>query len=200
MPLDILQVGDPILRQVAKKIPQDEITSPKIKDLIAVMKETMRATPGVGLAAPQIGVSLQLAVIEDCEERMAGMSPEIRRERGREPVQFHVIINPKLTVTNEGPAHFFEACLSVTGCSRITPRALSVRVECLDENGNEKILTATGWYARILQHEIDHLHGKLYIDLADKRTEIVNDVINRQKWLNATSMEIDNFLKKACLE
>ena len=195
MVLEIVQLGDPVLRQVAREVDRNKITSKEIRDLIESMKETMRAAPGVGLAASQIGVSLQIAVIEDCEERMVGMLPEIRLERGRKPIQFHVIINPKLTVIKYEQASFFEACLSVNGCSRITPRAREVRVECLDENGNEKTIDARGWYARILQHEIDHLCGKLYIDVADKKTEIINDETNRKKWLNATSVEIEAFLK-----
>ena len=193
--VDIVQLGDPILRQVAREVDRNKITSKEIRDLIESMKETMRAAPGVGLAAPQIGVSLQIAVIEDCEERMVGMLPEIRSERGRNPIQFHVIINPKLTVTKYEQAFFFEACLSVNGCSRITPRAREVMVECLDENGNERTINASGWYARILQHEIDHLCGKLYIDVSDKKTEILIDETNRKKWLNATSVEIAAFFK-----
>lgn len=196
MILEIVQLGDPVLRQVAQEVNRDEITSSKIKNLIESMKETMRAAPGVGLAAPQVGVPLQIAVIEDPEEFTADMLPNIRRERGRNPVAFHVVINPKLTVINKEKASFFEGCLSVHGYSRVTPRVKSVKVEFLDENGNEKVIEASGWYARILQHEIDHLCGKLYIDIADKRTEIANDDTNRQKWFNASSAEIEKFVEE----
>jgi peptide deformylase len=200
MLLDIVQLGNPILHQPAKAVELTEITSPYIQNLIEEMKETMRAAPGVGLAAPQVRVSLQIAVIEDCEERMSGMLPEIRQERGRQPIVFHVIINPTLTILDldEEKAHFFEACLSVAGTSRITPRASRVKVDCWDEKGQKKIIEASGWYARILQHEIDHLNGKLYIDIADKRTEIVNDEVNRQKWMNAQKCEIMAFYNERC--
>jgi peptide deformylase len=154
------------------------------------MKQIMRNAPGVGLAAPQIGINLQLAVIEDRPEYSASFSPEILAERGRVPVDFHVIINPKLTVTDTTEMLFFEGCLSIAGICRITPRAKSVRVECLDENGNAKTINATGWYARILQHEIDHLNGKLLIDHGDQRTEIIIDETNRKKWLQASKEKI----------
>ncbi len=194
MVLNILQVGDPILRQIAQEVQKEDITSQKIKDYIADMKETMYAAPGVGLAATQVGIPLQIIVIEDCEKYLSTLPSEIRKERERYPVPFHVIINPKITVTSEENAFFFEGCLSVNGCARITPRAKSVRVECLDENGNEKIIHANGWYARILQHEIDHLMGKLFIDRSDKRTEIGMNEYSK-KWLNASAKEIQDFLQ-----
>lgn len=188
---EILQVGNPILRQVAKEVTEEEISSQKIQDYILSMKETMYAAPGVGLAAPQIGIPLQIIVIEDREEYMSSMLPKIREERGRRPVPFHVIINPKLIYVSNEKSIFFEGCLSVQGYSRITPRATHVKVKCLDEKGNNKLIDASGWYARILQHEIDHLMGSLYIDKSDKKTEIVLDDENKKKWLNATAQEIN---------
>lgn len=196
---NILQHDDPILRQVAKEIPIAQIPTQYIQELIESMKKIMRAAPGVGLAAPQVGISLQLAVIEDREEYAAAMLPEIREERGRTSIPFHVIINPKLTVISSEQVQYFEACLSVRGVSRITPRAKNVMVECYDENGDKKIIYAGGWYARILQHEIDHLNGKLYVDLSDPATEILNDEINRKKWLNATSVDVNKYLQASKL-
>jgi peptide deformylase len=197
MLLEILQHNNPILRQIAAEVPIEEITSKHIQDIISSMKETMHAAPGVGLAAPQVGISLQIAVIEDCEAYMSAMTPEIRKERGRDPISFHVIINPKLKIINSTEATYFEGCLSVDGVSRITPRAQKVIVQCYDENGEKRVIHAEGWYARILQHEIDHLNGKLYIDISDKHTEILNNVENRNKWLNATSEDINQYLQNA---
>lgn len=193
---DILQHGNPILRQVAKEVAIDEIQSQYIKDIIESMKETLRSAPGVGLAAPQVGISLQIAVIEDREEYFANMRPAIRKERGRKPISFHVVINPKLTLLAQSDIAFFEGCLSVRNGSRITNRAERVSVECYDENGIKKIIQAEGWYARILQHEIDHLNGKLFIDIADERTEILNNPENRNKWLNATSEEVNQYFQR----
>ena len=127
------------------------------------MRETMRDAPGVGLAAPQVGMGLRLAVIEDPIEYHLDLSPVELAERGRKAVPFHVIINPTLNVAGANVA-FFEGCLSVSGLMAIVPRATSVEVNCLDHHGEARTIQASGWYARILQHEIDHLDGKLYVD------------------------------------
>ena len=134
------------------------------------MRETMREAPGVGLAAPQIGLSIQLAVIEDQVEYLAHHSAEELAETQRSPTPFHVIINPKLSFVDDATAEFFEGCLSVEGYQAVVKRALNVRVECLNERGEEITINAHGWYARILQHEIDHLNGTLYVDRMNTRT------------------------------
>ncbi len=164
MELKILQVGWPGLRQQARPLTVEEIHSADVKRLIEQMRDTMRQAPGVGLAAPQIGQGLQLAVIEDREEYLRGSDPAILQERERVHVPFHVIINPRLTITQETPALFFEGCLSLDGFAALVPRAIAVRVDCLNECGEPMVIQARGWYARILQHEIDHLNGGLYID------------------------------------
>ena len=168
--LPIVRAGDPVLRQVARPLTPDELRSPRITDLIAAMRETMHAAPGVGLAAPQIGEPLQLAVIEDRPEYHQRLSRAELAELGRQPVAFHVIANPHLTVVDPGPAVFAEGCLSVPGYLAQVPRALTVKVEALDHRGEPLTLEATGWYARILQHEIDHLQGTLYVDRMDTRS------------------------------
>jgi peptide deformylase len=161
--LNIVQIGDPLLRQVARELSVQEILSPEIQELITMMKATMRAAPGVGLAAPQIGKSIQLAVIEDVNHDH--LTPEQLSERNRYPVPFHVIINPRLYIEETTETQeFHEGCLSVPEFLGVVPRAESVRVECLNEKGEPIVIQANGWYARILQHEIDHLNGALYID------------------------------------
>jgi peptide deformylase len=177
--LKIVQAGDPVLRQEARPLTADEIASPEIQSLIAHMRDTMRDAPGVGLAAPQIGMSLQLAVIEDREEYLRDIAAEQLAERERKPVGFHAIINPKIAETPDTTVEFFEGCLSLTGFSALVPRARSVRVECLDENSQPRVIEASGWYARILQHEIDHLRGNLYIDRMHSRTFTTLDNWNR---------------------
>jgi peptide deformylase len=138
----ILVVGNPVLRQKAKRISQ--VDKP-IQRLIDDMIETMRAAPGVGLAAPQIGVPLRLAVIE-IEDKVT------------------VIINPEIVKTS-GEQELDEGCLSVPGYWGQVFRAEKVSVKALDRNGKEqRIRDAEGLYAQALQHEIDHLDGRLYID------------------------------------
>ena len=170
MKLQIVQAGDPVLRKRARPLTKEEIASQSIQQLIELMRDTMREAPGVGLAAPQIGVPLQLAVIEDRAEYIEGLSAEEIEERQREEIPFHVIINPKLSFLDDTTVEFFEGCLSVEGFSAIVDRALNVHVECLNERGEEITINAHGWYARILQHEIDHLNGTLYIDRMNTRT------------------------------
>ena len=165
----IVQVGEPVLREVARPIALDEIGTPELNRLIEVMRETMRAAPGVGLAAPQIGIGLAIAVIEDRPEYQKHVTPEELRAREREPVPFQVLINPTIALAGE-PVTFFEGCLSVDGFVAQVARARAVRVDALDEHGREVRIDAKGWYARILQHEIDHLNGTLYIDRMNTRT------------------------------
>ena len=170
MKLKIVQAGDPVLRKKGRPLTRKEIQSPRIQLLIEWMRDTMREAPGVGLAAPQIGESIQLAVIEDRPDYLAGFSPELIERLQRSVVPFHVIINPKLTILDDSTAEFFEGCLSVEGYQAVVERALNVRVQCLNENGDPVTINAQGWYARILQHEIDHLNGTLYVDRMDSRT------------------------------
>ena len=170
MTLPILQTGEPVLRKTARLLRPNEIRSREIRDLIEEMKQTMYAAPGVGLAAPQIGQSIQLAVIEDRDQYMKDWTAEQLAERERKPVPFHVIVNPTLTLIGDEQVEFFEGCLSVQGMMALVARSRRVRVECLDENARPKVIEASGWYARILQHEIDHLLGSLYLDRMVSRT------------------------------
>lgn len=171
MLLPIVHAGEPVLRQQARALSPQEIRSKEIQKLIEHMRETMREAPGVGLAAPQIGLSLQLAVIEDRKQYHKEITPEQLALRERRPVPFHVVVNPRIRIVEEDRiAEFFEGCLSLPGYFALVPRSRSVRVECLDQRGNPKTIEASGWYARILQHEIDHLHGNLYIDRMHSRS------------------------------
>jgi peptide deformylase len=162
--LQIAQIGEEVLRAPANQLSPEDILSAKTKELIEHMRDTMRNAPGVGLAAPQVGVPLQLAVIEDREEYHKKLSPAQLSERQRQPIPFHVIVNPRIVSSDKTGLEFFEGCLSVAGYSAIVPRARAVTVEYLNEHAESKRVEAAGWYARILQHEIDHLAGVLYVD------------------------------------
>jgi peptide deformylase len=134
-----------------------------------------RAAPGVGLAAPQIGRDLQLVVIEDAPARQTALTPAELARREREVVPFHVLVNPRLTIRTDELVHAYEGCLSFAGFSMVVPRARTVRVEAWDEHGQPVVKVATGWYARILQHEVDHLRGTVCIDRAETRTLTTGD-------------------------
>jgi peptide deformylase len=179
MKLKIWQAGEAILRGKARELSRSEITGVPIQDLIDSMRETMRDAPGVGLAAPQIGLPLRIAVIEDRQEYMQKLSEEQNARRDRRPIPFHVVINPRLTIESEEVVEFFEGCLSVAGSTAIVSRAKRVRVECLNEKAQPMAIRAEGWYARILQHEIDHLNGILYIDRMQPRSFATMDNYTR---------------------
>src|SRR5262245_6948473 len=122
MRLKIVQAGEPVLRQISRELSPAEIALPAIQQLIEHMRDPMRDAPGVGLAAPQIGLSLQLAVIEDRPEYLAGMAPEKLAERERRPVPYMVLINPRIVASSAESVEFFEGCLSVAGFSALVQR------------------------------------------------------------------------------
>jgi peptide deformylase len=177
--LKIVQVGEPVLRQRARPLLHEEIALPETQQLIAWMHETMRDAPGVGLAAPQVGLAVQLAVIEDRTEYSKDVSAERLAERDRKPVPFQVLINPRIVEQSADQAEFFEGCLSLAGFSALVKRSRQITVEYLDDRGQPCRIEAQGWYARILQHEIDHLHGRLYIDRMDSRSFMSVDNLTR---------------------
>ncbi len=183
--LKICEVGNPVLRKVAHSLTTEEIRSEASQRLIAYMRDTLRDAPGVWLAAPQIGESLQIAVIEDKAEYHKTLTPEQLSERYRVPVDFHVIINPEIELLAPADLSFHEGCLSIPRLMAMVARSPSVRVSCLDEHGEQRFIDAKGWYARILQHEIDHLHGRLYTDIMQPET--LTTIENHQKQSTAPS-------------
>jgi peptide deformylase len=170
MLLKLRQVGEPILREKARLLSREELLSPVIQDLISSMHETLRDAPGVGLAAPQIGVGIQLAIIEDLPEYWREIPESELTARERRPVSFHVIANPQIVLASDDEVEFFEGCLSLAGFTAMVPRSREVTVECLNQRGETQRIHASGWYGRILQHEIDHLNGTIYIDRMASRS------------------------------
>lgn len=198
MRIKIASVGEPVLRDGARPLLAEEIGSERIRALIEHMRETLADAPGVGLAAPQIGEPLQLAIIEDKAEYQAQLTAEELKERERRPVAFHVLINPEIELLSPAPeselpsrpeVSFFEGCLSLPGFMAMVPRARKVRVRALNEAGKPVEIEAEGWYARILQHEIDHLHGTLYIDRMWSRSFCSVENYGRQ-WKSKSTAEL----------
>ena len=152
----------------------------------------MRDAPGVGLAAPQIGLGLRLIVLEDRPEYMARRPPEELAERERVPLPLRVIVNPVLRAIAERPspraATHFEGCLSVSGYMALVERHREVEVTGLDEQGQPLRWRVSGWPARILQHEVDHLDGTLYVDRMRSRSLCSNAEVSR--WISARVPEV----------
>ncbi len=138
--------------------------TPAMQALVERMVAAMRAAPGVGLAAPQLGVPLRVFVMEDTVERMQRLAPHELVERERVPVPLRVVFNPQVTPVGDETRTFFEGCLSVAGFSALVPRSLEVELTGLDERGQPLRFRLRGWPARIVQHELDHLDGTLYLD------------------------------------
>jgi peptide deformylase len=160
----IVQAGHPVLRDAAKRVPEEMFGSAELASLARTMVEVMRAAPGVGLAAPQIGVALRVVVMEDVSSTMARLSEVERAERGRVELPLTVLVNPELFPTGDRRATFFEGCLSVGGYMALVERHLDVDLRGLDLDGKKVELRLSGWPARIAQHELDHLEGTLYVD------------------------------------
>lgn len=142
----ILRLGDSILSEPAR--PVDAIT-PEVEKLIDDMIETMYAAPGIGLAAPQVGVALRIFVLD--------------LSVGRDPAALHVMINPEF-VERDGMQLEEEGCLSLPGFTATVARPKRVVIKALNRQGDEQTLEGTGLMARALQHEVDHLNGCLFVD------------------------------------
>ncbi|HTV23963.1 MAG TPA: peptide deformylase [Polyangiaceae bacterium] len=160
----IVQAGARVLRHRAENVPSSLLATPELRNLTRLMTEVMHNAPGVGLAAPQIGVPLRVFVAEDLEERIADLPEGTATLRGRVALPLTVLVNPKLTPEGDERVTFFEGCLSVRGYGALVPRWRAVRISGVDAEGRPVSLRLEGWPARIMQHELDHLDGTLYID------------------------------------
>ncbi|MFD6534598.1 peptide deformylase [Streptomyces sp. NPDC060184] len=171
-PLPIVTAGEPVLRTVAE--PYDgQLDDALLERFVRALRDTMLAAPGVGLAAPQVGVPLSIAVVEDA----APGAPESLRARGRVPLPFRVLVNPSYEPEGDARAAFFEGCLSVPGWQAVVARHARVRLRGQDEHGRTVDEVFTGWPARIVQHETDHLRGTLYLDVARTRSLSSNEAV-----------------------
>jgi peptide deformylase len=179
--LRIVAIGEPVLRRAAEPVDPAVIKTAEFQRLIDQMRATMTAAPGVGLAAPQVGIGIRLAVIEDGPERWVGLDASIIAERERTELGFTVLVNPVVErVAEAGAVTFYEGCLSVPGYAGAVERARTVRLSALGADGEPFSATYTGWPARIVQHEVDHLDGRIYVDrVATRSLSTVENLANR---------------------
>ena len=161
----ILKMGNPILREVSKPLSKEEIVSDQSKDLVKKMWKVMEQAGGIGLAAPQIGVLKQLAVIR--------LDSNSERYENIEDSEEFVIFNPKLEVLDEKKQGFWEGCLSVPGLRGYVERPRKLKINYLNEKAEEKEVIVEDFLATVFQHELDHLFGFLYVD----RLKSVKDLI-----------------------
>lgn len=161
----IVQAGHPVLRHAAAPF-AGQLTDAELGQLVDLMRGVMHKAPGVGLAAPQLGIPLQLAVLEDQFE----VDPEVAAARGREPLPFFAMLNPSYVPLGAAAVAFYEGCLSVAGLQAAVMRPQTVRLAFTAPDGSQLERQFSGWQARIVQHETDHLHGILYLDRAELRS------------------------------
>lgn len=154
MILPIVPLGAPILRQIATPVPQD---FPNLKELVANMYETMSAADGVGLAAPQIDLSIRLVVIG-----FPAYNPATKEYDG--PEERHTLINPEILEFGPDKDYFNEGCLSVPGIHEDVLRPTTLKISYYDEDWQLHEEEIGGLFARVAQHEIDHLEGKVFTD------------------------------------
>ncbi len=163
----IVTLPEPVLRRKAKAVTN---FGKELQTLIDDMIETMREAPGVGLAAPQVGISERLAVIEYAEEEddaeVASEGVEVTIKPSK-PKQLYVIINPEIVKASEEKVMGIEGCLSIPGLLGEVERHEALQVKALNSHGKLVKLKVDGWLARIFQHEIDHLNGVLFTDLTE---------------------------------
>lgn len=160
--LEILEIGHPVLREPARELTAEELASAEVQTLIDDMIETKRAANGAGLAAPQVGRSLRIAIAE--------VEPNNPRYPYKPPIPLTVLVNPVIEPLDEELAQINEGCLSVPGIRGEVPRHVNLAVRYLDRGGIEQGEVRHGLSAGTFQHEVDHLDGVLFVDRADPRT------------------------------
>ena len=153
--LKVARLGHPVLRRPASPVPAEEVRTPEIQRLIDDMIETMREYDGAGLAANQVHTLKQIAVIEVLENPRYPDAPQ---------VPLTVVINPVVTPLSEELEEGWEGCLSVPDMRGLVPRHTAVRLQCLDRAGQPVDVVAKEFFARVIQHETDHLNGVVYLD------------------------------------
>jgi peptide deformylase len=158
----VVAIGDPVLRERARELDREEIASPEVQRLIDDLIDTKRATNGAGIAAPQVGESFRVAIVEveDGNPRYPYKPPE----------PLTVLINPTIEPLGDDVAEINEGCLSVPDLRGSLPRYLEVRIRYLDREGTEHEAVKRGLTAGTYQHEVDHLDGILFVDRAEPRT------------------------------
>jgi peptide deformylase len=174
--LKVTRLGHPVLRRVADLVAPDVITRPEFQQFIDDMVETMREYDGVGLAAPQVHVGQQVAVLEVTKHPRYPDAPS---------VPLTVLINPRVTVLAEDHVDGWEGCLSIPDLRGLVPRYRELRVEALDRSGQPVDFIAKDFHARVIQHEHDHLQGKVYLDRMSSLETLTHLTEWQRYWLKA---------------
>jgi peptide deformylase len=175
--LKVARMGHPVLRRAADPVKPAELRSPGFQRFLDDLAETMREYDGVGLAAPQVHVSRRAVVIQVDSE-----NPEVR-------VPLTFLVNPVVRAATRKTRGMWEGCLSLPGLRGYVSRPAAVRVEALDRRGRPLAFDATGFFATVIQHETDHLDGRLYVDRITDLTKFAYLEEFERYWLTADEAE-----------
>lgn len=170
----IAYIGNPVLRATAKPLAKSEITDSSTRKLISGMKHALREEAGIGLAAPQVSALKQLIILEI---PVSPLLPNVQH------VPFTVLINPQVEVVDNAYISVWESCLSVPGYWGAVNRHKVVRVQFLDTNGAERTMEASGLIAAVVQHETDHLHGKIFLDRLSGLSSLVFEEVFQNTYM-----------------
>jgi peptide deformylase len=170
--IDIVRMGDSNL--VRTSVPVIEFATPELFSLLQNMKDTMNARQGVGIAAPQIGVNLRVILFG------FDTNPRYPTEKS---VPLTILINPEIEFLTDEIEEAWEGCLSIPGFRGLVPRYTQLRYQGFDEHGNKIENTVTGFHARIVQHEMDHINGKVYpMRIGDLKNFGFEDLLAKRIW------------------
>lgn len=170
----IVEAGNPVLRSQTRPF-DGQVDDAELEQLAEVMRATMLAAPGVGLAAPQLGIGLSMFVAEDPGAR----DPEVARVRQREPMPLRVVLNAGCERAGGDDVAFFEGCLSIPGYQAVVARPRNIALTGIDLQGDPIAEEVSGWSARIVAHETDHLSGILFLDRAEMRSLATNESVEK---------------------
>jgi peptide deformylase len=168
----IVEAGDPVLRTDTRPF-DGQVDDAELDQLAEVMRATMLAAPGVGLAAPQVGIGLSMFVAEDPGAR----DPEVAKIRQREPMPLRVVLNASYERAGGEDVAFYEGCLSIPGYQAVVARPRNIALTGIDLKGGPIAEEVSGWSARIVAHETDHLSGILFLDKAEMRSLATNESV-----------------------
>ena len=181
--LKVAKLGNPVLRVIAEPVDLEELTASgenELQTFIDDLIDTMRAEGGVGIAAPQVSRSIQLLVVEYTDND---------RYPSQEEIPITVFVNPVITRASEETVSFWEGCLSLKDFRGLVPRSREVTVEAWSRDGEKMVVEAQGFLAVVLQHEIDHLHGKVFLDRMTDLTQLAYNEEFETYWVDQETAE-----------
>lgn len=174
MILKVVRLGHPVLRRKARAVNPKQIASPGMQAFIQDLIQTMREYDGVGIAAPQVNVSVQIAVLGVNHNRRYPKAPQI---------PLTVLVNPRIQPVSRRQVLGWEGCLSVEGLRGRVPRWRSIRVEAYNAEGEKIRFRADGFFARVIQHEWDHLQGRVFLDRMRDLTTLTHPAEYARYWV-----------------